>query len=98
MRRLAPILLLLLAPLAGAWTWPVSGPVLQSFSFDRTQPYAGGQHRGVDIGAPTGTTVLAPVGGVVTFAGTVPTSGKAITIETPGGLAVTLTHLGSLGV
>jgi hypothetical protein len=35
---------------------------------------------------------------VVSFAGTVPTSGKTITIDTPGGLAVTLTHLGSLSV
>src|SRR5436190_4407281 len=97
MRRLAP-LLLLLAPLAGAWTWPVSGPVLQAFSFDRAQPYAAGQHRGIDVGAPAGSLVVAPAAGVVAFAGTVPASGKTITIDTPGGLAVTLTHLGSITV
>ena len=32
------------------------------------------------------------------FAGSVPTNGKTMTIETPSGLAVSLTHLGSIGV
>ena len=53
MRRIAPVVLLLLlwVPAAGAWTWPVNGPVLQGFAFDPAHPYAGGQHRGVDVGA-----------------------------------------------
>src|SRR5438094_282679 len=85
------------APALG-WTWPVAGPVLIGFSFDPAHPYAAGQHRGIDVGADAGSPVVAPTSGVVSFAGTVPTSGKAITIETPGGLAVTLTHLGSIGV
>ncbi|MEN3342945.1 MAG: hypothetical protein V7644_2349 [Actinomycetota bacterium] len=97
MRRLAP-LLLLLAPVAGAWTWPVHGPVLQTFSFDRAHPYAAGQRRGIDVGAASGTPVRAPAAGTVSFAGTVPTSGKVVTIETAGGLAVTLTHLGTIAV
>ena len=84
MRRLAP-LLLLLVPLAGAWTWPVSGPVLQAFSFDRAQPYAAGQHRGIDVGAPAGSSVVAPAAGVVAFAGTVPASGKTVTIDVTAG-------------
>ena len=63
---------------AAAWTWPVDGPVLRPFSFDRAHPYAAGQHRGVDLGAPTGTKVLAPAGGAVSFAGTVPTGGKTV--------------------
>ena len=86
------------APSAGAWTWPVTGPVLQAFSFDRAHPYAGGQHRGVDIGAAGGAPVVAPASGVVSFAGTVPTSGMSVTIETPDGFSVTLTHLGSIAV
>jgi Peptidase family M23 len=99
-RRGAPLVLLLLlwVPSAGAWTWPLSGPVVQGFSFDRAHPYAAGQHRGIDIGAPTGATVVAPATGVVSFAGTVPSSGISLTIETGDGLSVTLTHLGSLGV
>jgi hypothetical protein len=34
----------------------------------------------------------------VSFAGTVPTNGESVTIETPDGYSVTLTHLGSIGV
>jgi hypothetical protein len=101
MRRLVPIVLLLVlwVPSAQAWTWPVVGPVLQGFSFDPAHPYAAGQHRGIDVGAPgSGGPVLAPAAGVVSFAGTVPTSGKSVTIETSDGLSVTLTHLGSIGV
>src|SRR5471032_2435641 len=102
MRRIAPLvflLVLLSASSAAAWTWPVGGPVLQGFTFDRAHPFAAGQHRGIDIGAPaTGAPVVAPVAGVVSFAGTVPTSGKSVTIETPDGLSVTLTHLGSIAV
>ena len=40
----------------------------------------------------------APAAGVVSFAGTVPTGGKTIAIETPGGQTATLLHLGSIGV
>jgi hypothetical protein len=101
MRRplvLVVLLFLLWAPGAYAWTWPVQGPVLLGFDFDPSHPYAGGQHRGIDIGATTGTPVSAPASGTVTFAGTVPTSGKSVTIATPDGYSVTLTHLGSIGV
>jgi len=82
---------------ARAWTWPVDGPVLRPFSFDRARPYAGGQRRGVDLGAPTGTSVLAPAEGVVSFAGTVPNGGRTVSIETPFGYTATLVHLGSIG-
>jgi hypothetical protein len=66
--------------------------------FDHAHPYAGGQHRGVDLGAPSGGPVLAPAEGVVTFAGTVPTGGKTVSIQTPFGYIATLVHLGSIGV
>jgi len=100
MRRLAVLLSVLTAFLvcvapASAWTWPVEGPLLQEFSFGG-DPYAAGQHRGIDIGAEAGETVRAPATGMVTFAGTVPTAGRTITITTEDGYAVTLLHLGSL--
>src|SRR5947208_17098697 len=85
----------IVAPAAGAWTWPVDGAVIQQFAFG-DDPYAAGQHRGIDIAAPTGAAVLAPTAGNVSFAGTVPTSGKSVTVQTPDGLSVTLTHLGSI--
>ena len=82
---------------ASAWTWPVAGPVLRPFSFDHAHPYAAGQHRGIDVGAPSGSPVLAPAQGVVSFAGTVPTGGKTVSIQTPFGYTATLVHLGSIG-
>src|SRR5579863_3522537 len=98
MRGLVVVLLVALAvvPGAAAWTWPVDGPVLAPFLYDPAHPYAAGQHRGIDIGADAGTTVRAPAAGVVSFAGTVPGSGRSVTVETADGLSVTLTHLGSI--
>ncbi|HZS30734.1 MAG TPA: peptidoglycan DD-metalloendopeptidase family protein [Gaiellaceae bacterium] len=86
-------------PIANAWTWPLQGPVLQTFGYDETNPYAAGQHRGIDIGAAaSGDPVVAPASGTVSFAGSVPTNGRCVTIETPDGYSVTLTHLGSIAV
>jgi hypothetical protein len=83
---------------AAAWTWPVQGPVLQSFLFDELTPKAPGQHRGISIGAAAGTPVLAPVDATITFAGTVPSGGKTLSLLTAQGLSVTLLHLGSFSV
>jgi Peptidase family M23 len=94
---LSVLVLFTWVPAASAWSWPVQGPVLQPFAYDEEHPYDAGQHRGMDIGADAaGEEVVAPAAGTIAFAGTVPTSGKAVTIETPDGYAVTLTHLGSL--
>ena len=91
--------LALAAPAAArAWSWPVQGPVLQPFDFDELNPKAPGQHRGISIGSPTGTPVLAPVDATVTFAGTVPSGGKTLSLLTEQGLSVTLVHLGSFSV
>ena len=89
-----------LAPLVGvapawAWTWPTSGTVVQPFLFDPDHPYGAGQHRGVDIGGDAGEQVRAPAAGVVSFVGSVPGSGRSVTIETGDGWSVTLTHLGT---
>ena len=86
---------LVAAPPAGAWTWPVDGPVLQLFSLG-PNPYLGGQHRGIDIGAAAGEPVRAPAGGTVSFAGSVPSGGKTLTVQTAEGYSVTLVHLGSI--
>ena len=102
MKRLVILLPVLFAFQVGvqpalAWTWPVDGPVLRPFDFG-DDPYAGGQHRGIDIGAPLGAAVVAPAGGKVTFAGTVPTGGRTVAIRTADGYSVTLVHLGAFGV
>ena len=102
MKRLVILLPALLAFQVGvqpalAWTWPVDGPVLREFDLG-DDPYAGGQHRGIDIAAVAGGPVRSPATGTVTFAGTVPGGGRTLTIETLDGYAVTLLHLGALGV
>jgi hypothetical protein len=102
MKRLVILLPALLAFQVGvqpalAWTWPVDGPVLRQFDLG-DDPYAGGQHRGIDIAAVAGGPVRSPATGAVTFAGTVPGGGRTLTIETLDGYAVTLLHLGALGV
>ena len=101
MRRLGVLFLIaLVCPVPGAlaWTWPVDGPVLRPFAFDPAHPYAAGQHRGVDLGAATAAAVAAPVGGVVSFAGTVPGGGETVSIEARDGHTATLQHLGTITV
>jgi hypothetical protein len=89
---------LVCTPVAGAWSWPADGAVLQPFVFDPAHPYASGEHRGLDIAGAAGSSVHAPRAGVVAFAGSVPGSGTSLTIATTDGYSVTLTHLGALAV
>ena len=91
------LLALLLSPAASAWTWPVDGPVLRPFVAE-DDPYAGGQHRGIDVAAPTGADVRAPAAGVASFVGQLPGQGLCLTIRTADGYSITLVHLGSIGV
>lgn len=102
MKRIMILLPVLLALQVGvqpalAWTWPVDGPVLRPFVLG-DDPYAGGQHRGIDVAAAAAATVRAPVGGTVSFAGAVPGGGLTITIGTADGYSVTLLHLGTISV
>jgi hypothetical protein len=82
---------------AAAWSWPADGDVLRPFTLGG-DAYAPGQHRGVDVGGQEGSPVRAPAAGTVSFAGSLPTYGRGVTILTPDGYAVTLVHLGSIGV
>jgi murein DD-endopeptidase MepM/ murein hydrolase activator NlpD len=75
---------------AGGWTWPVVGPVIQAFDPPDT-PYGSG-HRGIDIAAEVGTTIVAPADGTVTFAG--PIGGYLfVTMDHGGGLSSTYSWL-----
>src|SRR4051794_1899478 len=74
------------APAHGApdWQWPVRGPVITRY-LNGDDPYAAGQHRGIDIGAPVGTPVVAATEGRVTFAGTAGSSGLTVGVATADG-------------
>jgi murein DD-endopeptidase MepM/ murein hydrolase activator NlpD len=79
-------------PAAPAWGWPLEAsagppPVLRGFTapVHRWSP----AHRGVDLGAAVGAPVLAPVDGVVVFAGRV-VDRDLVSVAGPGGLRVTL--------
>jgi murein DD-endopeptidase MepM/ murein hydrolase activator NlpD len=72
---------------------PVDGPMVRGFS--PTSEYAG--HWGVDIAAPSGSDVLAPDGGVVTFAGTVAGT-SSVTIRVAQDVRVSLSYLSSIDV
>jgi murein DD-endopeptidase MepM/ murein hydrolase activator NlpD len=80
---------------SGGWTWPVVGPVIQAFDPPDT-PYGSG-HRGIDIAAEVGTTIVAPADGIVTFAG--PVGGYLfVTIDHGGGLSSTYSWLAARSV
>jgi hypothetical protein len=99
MRRTLLVLavaVLVLPARAPAWTWPTDGAVLRPFVLG-SDPYAAGQHRGVDLAGEPGSPVRAAAGGTVTFAGTVPGGGKTLSIRSDD-YSVTLQHLGTIGV
>jgi Peptidase family M23 len=85
------------APAGAAWTWPVAGEVITPYR-NGTDPYATGQHRGIDIAAPVGTPVVAATGGEVRFAGTAGSSGRTVSIRTGDGYDTSYLHLSSLAV
>src|SRR3954454_14356167 len=73
------VFLLCAAPARAGWRAPVDGAVTRAF--DRgPNPFAGGQHRGVDLAAAPGATVRAPCRGRVVVAGRVGSSGRVVTV------------------
>jgi Peptidase family M23 len=98
---LLPLLLLPVGPPAAArtgWSWPVGGKVITPYR-NGSNPYAGGQHRGIDIAAPVGTPARAATNGTVRYAGRVGWSGLVVSIRTAGARYDTsYLHLSSLAV
>src|SRR3954469_16159855 len=72
------------AAAAGGWTWPVRGQVVSQFR-NGDDPYAAGQHRGVDLAAPVGTPVVAATAGTIVYAGVVGSSGLTVAERTADG-------------
>jgi murein DD-endopeptidase MepM/ murein hydrolase activator NlpD len=77
----------------GGWRWPVDGVVTSAWG-----PRWGRLHEGVDIGAPTGTPVRAPRGGVVVAAGSEGSLGLRVVLDHGGGWTSRYGHLSELAV
>src|SRR5947209_4703270 len=72
------------AAAAGTGTWPVRGDVITPYR-NGDDPYAAGQHRGIDIAASAGTPVVAAAGGTILYAGVVGSSGLTVSERTADG-------------
>jgi murein DD-endopeptidase MepM/ murein hydrolase activator NlpD len=77
----------------GALVWPTQGVL--------TSPYGwrwGTMHRGIDIGAPSGTPIYAAAGGTVFYAGWMGGYGNLILIDHGDGRVTAYAHQSSLAV
>ena len=78
---------------SGELAWPVQGTITSKFGWRW-----GAFHRGVDIGAPTGTSVKAADAGMVTFAGWNGGYGNLVKIDHGKGKQTWYAHLSRFGV
>ena len=85
----AILLTSLFAPPEPVWQWPVDATPQVVRDFEAPHTEWGPGHRGLDLHAPAGTDVIAPVSGRVFFSGRVATRG-VITIETGAGHLVSM--------
>jgi outer membrane biosynthesis protein TonB len=104
MRRFLPLttalLIALLAPVPpalAAWTWPLQGELITGYR-NGDDPYAAGQHRGIDIAGAVGTPVVAAAAGEVRFAGVAGSSGLTVSVRTDDGFDASYLHLGAAHV
>jgi hypothetical protein len=80
------------------WVWPLDGDVITSYR-NGDDPYAAGQHRGIDIAGPIGARVVAASSGDVRFAGTAGSSGLTVSVRTADGrFDTSYLHLSSISV
>lgn len=81
---------------SGTYTWPCGGEITSYYGY-RTEPYSG-FHEGVDIGASTGTPLLAMGNGRVISAGWYGGYGNLVVIELGNGLQAYYGHMSSIAV
>jgi len=83
---------------AGGWTWPLRGEVITPYR-NGDDPYAGGQHRGIDIAGRVGAPVVAATDGTIRFAGVAGSNGLTVGIRTVDGrFDTSYLHLSSIEV
>lgn len=83
----------------GSFSWPVAGTITSPFGW-RSNPFGGAPdfHPGLDIGAPTGTTVTAAAGGTIIMAQWYGGYGNYILIDHGGGYSTGYGHLSAIYV
>ena len=83
----------------GSFSWPVSGTITSPFGW-RSNPFGGSPefHQGLDIAAPSGTTVTAAAGGTVIMAQWYGGYGNYILIDHGGGYSTGYGHLSAIYV
>ncbi|MBV9263361.1 MAG: peptidoglycan DD-metalloendopeptidase family protein [Candidatus Eremiobacteraeota bacterium] len=84
---------------AGSFSWPVTGTITSPFGW-RSNPFGGSPefHQGLDIAAPTGTTVTAAASGTVIMAQWYGGYGNYILIDHGGGYSTGYGHLSAIFV
>jgi murein DD-endopeptidase MepM/ murein hydrolase activator NlpD len=84
---------------AGAWAWPAIGPITGVYGSQRIlNGTPSTPHFGLDIGAPTGSPVSAPTGGVVILAEDLYLTGNTVIIDHGLGVNSTYAHLTTMAV
>ncbi len=80
--------------------WPVDGRLIRSSYGERTDPFSGegAFHKGVDISAPTGTSVRATADGIVVHSGFDSGYGRLIVVDHGNGLQTYYAHLSKVYV
>jgi murein DD-endopeptidase MepM/ murein hydrolase activator NlpD len=83
----------------GTFSWPVTGTITSPFGW-RSNPFGGSPefHQGLDIAAPSGTTVTAAAGGTVIMAQWYGGYGNYILIDHGGGYSTGYGHLSAIYV
>ena len=84
---------------SGSFSWPVTGTITSPFGW-RSNPFGGAPefHQGLDIAAPTGTTVTAAAAGTVIMAQWYGGYGNYILIDHGGGYSTGYGHLSAIYV
>jgi murein DD-endopeptidase MepM/ murein hydrolase activator NlpD len=84
---------------SGMFSWPVTGTITSPFGW-RSNPFGGAPefHQGLDIAAPSGTTVTAAAGGTIIMAQWYGGYGNYILIDHGGGYSTGYGHLSAIYV
>lgn len=95
-------------PGTAVFNWPIQNPIITQYfgytKFALSGAYNGSMHNGMDIGAPVGTKIYAPLSGKVRMTGntdTVPgcySWGKWVLIDHANGLSSMFAHLSQISV